>query len=211
MKFRLLLLCLLFASAAFGQVSFGVKAGVPINDFLQTRTLPTIQFLADTHHWTVGPTVEFHLPAGLSIEVDALYQRIGYNSATSASILSGTNLIPLVGTLGAASATANAWEFPLLIKYRAGKKTFRPFLDAGASFHSISGFKQLTNLTNPPQLVKNFDGGVVVGGGLDAHFLLHFEPEIRYTRWFTNAFTDPTGSGLSSNRNEFEFLLGVRF
>jgi hypothetical protein len=117
---------------------------------------------------------------------------------------------PLTGST--ATATANSWEFPLLIKYRAGGEFIRPFLDTGAAFHSISGFKQIGNIVNPAQLINNFNGGWVVGGGLDAHILLHIEPEIRYTRWFNSTFTDASGgTGLQANRNQVEFLVGFRF
>jgi hypothetical protein len=200
MKARLLLpVLLLFAGTAFAQVSVGVKAGVPVTDFFETGALPGIQYFTDTHRYTIGPTVEIHLPKGLSVEVDALYKRLDY-SAT---------LITLPLTFS--SATANSWEFPVLLKYRAGHKgVLRPFLDTGASFHSISGFGQLGNIIRPSQLVKDFNGGWVVGGGLDLHILLHLEPELRYTRWFSNNFQDTTGA-LASNRNQVEFLVGFRF
>jgi len=200
MKSRLLLFSLLFASTAFAQVSIGVKAGLPVTDLFQTGSLPTLQYFTDTHRYTIGPTLEIHLPKNLSLEVDALYKRLDYGATTFVNPVSS-------------EATANSFEFPLLVKYRAGeKRVVRPFLDTGVSFHSISGFNQLGNLTNPSQLVNNFNGGWVVGGGLDIHILLHIEPELRYTRWFSDNFRDASGgAGLQTNRNQVEFLVGFTF
>ncbi len=197
MKLPLLVVCLLFAGSAFGQVSLGVKAGVPVTQFFETGTVPTAQYFTDAHRYTFGPTLEVHFPKGVAVEVDALYKRLSYG-ATSPSGESS-------------SGTANSWEFPLLLKYRfESRGVVRPFLDAGVSFHSISGFKQLGNIITPSQLVHDFNGGVVLGGGLDFHILLHIEPELRYTRWFTENFQGPSGT-VRSKQDQVEFLVGFTF
>jgi hypothetical protein len=54
--------------------------------------------------------------------------------------------------------------------------------------------------------------GFVAGGGLELRIgRIHVSPEVRYTRWFSQNFTN---SGyeygiLQSNQNQAEFLVGV--
>jgi len=64
---------------------------------------------------------------------------------------------------------------------------------------------------NPSELNKDWIGGLALGGGLD--FKLGFvglQPELRYTRWSSEAFRSPDGS-LRSNRNSLDVLFGVTF
>ena len=61
------------------------------------------------------------------------------------------------------------------------------------------------------QLLHSTTHGFVIGGGLDIKVLvIHIQPEIRYTRWGSEHFFDPTGL-LHSNQNQGEFLLGIEF
>jgi hypothetical protein len=76
---RPLLLLLLGAAPAFSQlVSFGVKAGVPLTDFINAASGDTpsgfIDFASHTNRYIVGATGELRLPFGLGIEVDVLYR-----------------------------------------------------------------------------------------------------------------------------------------
>ena len=61
-------------------VSFGVKAGVPVTDPLQTArqlisvgcSLPTSYFVTN-NAFLVGGTVQINLPRRFSLEIDGLY------------------------------------------------------------------------------------------------------------------------------------------
>jgi opacity protein-like surface antigen len=207
----LLLLVLAAASAWPQALSVGVKAGVPLTDFFKTVTSPRFGFNADTKRYIIGPTVELRLPFGLAVEFDALYRRLNYEG-------SGTILDVLTNN----RTTGNAWEFPLLLKYRLPTRTVRPFFDIGASWDTLSGVKQAVTRTvsgrattettsNPAELNKKTATGFVVGAGLDIHaLLLHIQPEIRFTRWGSEHFSDPAGL-LRWNRNQAEFLVGFNF
>jgi len=202
-----LFLLLLSASAALsGPLSLGVKAGVPLTDFFSTINSPNFGFNSNTKRYIVGPTAELKLPAGFSVEVDALYRRFNYQSSTS-----------VLDVLTNNQTTGNAWEFPLLLKYKAGRALVRPFVDGGVAFDTLSGLTQtvvsgVSNVVNgnPPGLKNSTTAGFVVGGGVDVHaILLHISPEIRYTRW--NSQHIQVGNSLVSNQNQFEFLVGFTF
>jgi opacity protein-like surface antigen len=129
-----------------------------------------------------------------------------------------------VDAITKANTTGNAFEFPIMGKYRFGTKVIHPFVDAGVAFDTLQGLKQAittavagsTNSTNsststPSQLQNTTTRGFVTGAGLDFHFLvIHIQPEIRYTRWGAQHFLDVSGL-LHSNQNQAEFLLGITF
>jgi len=210
---RPLFLLLLGATAAFSQpFSFGVKAGVPLTDFLSTVQSPNFGFNSNTKRYIVGPTVELRLPFGLGIELDALYRRLDYTSTSTG-----------VDVFTSGSTTGNAWEFPVLAKYRFPSKVVRPYVAAGVAWDTLNGLTQTvtqtvfptrtttTTTSNPAELNQNTVMGFVTGAGVDVKVLLiHLSPEIRYTRWGAQHFLSSNG-GLSSNQNQAEFLLGITF
>ena len=214
---KLLCLWLLGALSALAQpVSFGVKGGVPLTDFFNVATEGNfgnvVNYLSSTNRYIIGPTVELRLPFGLSVEVDALYRHLNYNSTSMG-----------VDVFTSSATTGNAWEFPVLAKYRLPSKIVRPYVDAGIAWDTLSGLTQsitttvfptqTTNTTtsSPAELQHNTTTGFVIGSGIDIHALfLHVSPEIRYTRWGSQHFLSP-GGGLSSNQNQAEFLLGITF
>jgi opacity protein-like surface antigen len=208
---RLLSVFFAAAAAAFCQpFSFGVKAGVPLTDFLTAAESQNVSYFTSTNRYIAGVTAELHLPFGLGVEVDALYRHVNYQESSST--------IPI-----AATTTASDFEFPLLGKYRFPMiKVVHPFVDAGVSFDSLAGVKQevatvvngvasASSTSNPSQLHNSSTRGFVIGGGVDLHFLaIHLLPEIRYTRWGAQQFFDVNGL-LHSNINQGEFLLGITF
>ena len=205
---RPLFLLLLGAVSAWAQLfSYGVRAGVPLNNFLNATESQQFAFNANTNRYIVGPTAELHLPFGLGVEFDILYRRFDYNG-------SGT----LAGVVTSNSATGNAWEFPLLAKYRFPMKVVHPFVDAGVAWDTLSGLKQaltrnsITSTTSTPaELNTTATRGFVMGGGLSVKVLvIHLSPEIRFTRWGAQHFIDPNGL-LHSNVNQGEFLVGITF
>ena len=101
---RLLFLLLAGAAGAFCQpFSFGVKAGVPLTDFLTAAESQNVSYFTTTNRYIFGVTAELRLPFGLGVEVDALYRHLNYQES-SGTIATGT--------------TASDFEFPLLGKYR---------------------------------------------------------------------------------------------
>jgi hypothetical protein len=212
---RLILVFLFAALTASPQIfSVGVKGGVPLTDAFETATTGHLSYLSSTKRYTVGPTVEVRLPFRLSVEFDALYKRLDYDSASMG-----------VDTFVRSATTSNSWEFPLLAKWRLFGGPVRPFVDAGPTFNKLSGISQSiqtlvapdhlfsSSSNRPSELQNTFRAGVAVGGGIEfgAH---HFRisPEVRYTRWGTENFRSLTSSDLlHSNDNQAEFLLGITF
>jgi opacity protein-like surface antigen len=215
-----LLLLFLGAAPAFSQLfSYGVKGGVPLTDFVNaasgTNAAGFIDFATHTNRYIIGATGELHLPFGLSVEADVLYRHLNYQESAMG-----------VDTLTSSRTSGNAWEFPILGKYRFMRtKLFHPYVDAGVSFDTLQGLSQTVTNTlfagnnsttttssgSPSQLKNSTTRGFVFGGGLDIKFLVvHIQPEIRYTRWGAEHFFDPSGL-LHSNENQGEFLLGVTF
>jgi outer membrane protein W len=198
---RPLILLLLAAAPLVAQrVSFGVKGGVPLTDFLDTvESNPSLSAIEHPQHYILGATFELRLPLSLAVEADVLYRRLNYQT------------VPTTGAAVSASlVTSNDWEFPVLLKYRfAGHKFVRPYIDAGVAFDRLQG---LTNaVVNGVSALKNSGTtGGVLGAGLDLHVLvLHISPEIRYTRWTSQHFD--LANVLSSKQNQAEFLVGITF
>lgn len=218
MRFFLLLsLCAVPASAQI--FSFGVKAGVPLNDFIDAATSNNangfLDYATHTNRYIIGVGAEVRLPFHLGIELDAMYRHYNFQSTQQISGVTTTTTVT--------STTSNAFEFPLLVKYRFGKHFVHPFVDAGVAWDTLQGLKQdvtttvgtitgnRTSTSSPSQLNHSNTRGFVAGGGLDIKVLVvHIQPEIRYTRWGAQHFFDPSGL-LHSNQNQGEFILGIEF
>jgi hypothetical protein len=213
---RLWLLLLAGAPLALAQpFTFGVKAGVPLTDFLNATNSGGFGFFTTTNRYIVGPEAELRLPFGLGVEFDALYRHLNYTGVNNA-----------VDVLLHSSTTSSAWEFPLLAKYRFPTKIVRPYVDAGVVWDTLSGLTQTITQTvipthtttasstsNPAELRHNAVIGYVAGVGVDIHLLvLHITPEIRYTHWGDRHFLFSAAPGaLLSNSNQAEFLVGFTF
>lgn len=211
----LLFLAMTASATAAGPLSFGIKAGVPFTDFLNNVNNGSPGGLisdSSTNRYIVGGTAELHLPAGFAFEVDALFRHFNYNSSFSAIDILTNN-----------RASGNAWEFPLLVKYRFKAPLVRPYVDAGLAFDTLSGLQETvvstvlpnhtttTTTSNPTELKNSTTEGFVLGVGVDIHaIVVHIAPEIRYTRWGSVHFAIPNGSSLS-NQNQAEFLVGITF
>ena len=61
----------------------------------------------------------------MGIEGDVLYRRFNYN-VTALGLATG-------------STSSNAWEFPLLVKYRFPSHVVRPFVDGGIAWDHVDG------------------------------------------------------------------------
>ena len=204
-----LLLCAAAVGATAQPVSVGVKFGVPVTDALETFKGNQSAYVTNTHRYVVGPTVQFNLPFQFSIEVDALYRRLGYEY----------NQFAGAGSPTSTRTVANSWEFPVLGKFAIMPGPARPFIDAGANFRHIMGVKQLrTTLSavnvsvDAPEFNKDSDIGFVFGGGVEFKLgHVRITPEFRYTRWGSENFRDPVASLLRTNKNQGDFILGLTF
>jgi hypothetical protein len=209
---HLRLVLFLIAIPVFPQgIDFGFKAGVPLTDAFEhgiTSPLNPRTYTSDTRRYTLGPTVELRLPFGLGIEFDALYKRLGFDSVISSP--------PAGGGAALSETRANSWEFPLLLKVRTPGVVFRPFIDGGVSFRTLTGVKQfVTGLAGtddtPPELRDEHTRGYVIGAGFEVSApFVKISPEFRYTRWAGENFRD-TLNLLRTNQNQADFLIGITF
>ena len=199
---KLVLLFLLGTTGVFAQFSFGVRGGLPLTNFFQAASNPDETFTSSATRFIIGPTVELRLPAGLSVEADALFRHFQYTGSTN-----------LVDEL-VHSTASNAWEFPLMVKYRTPGTFVRPFLDGGVAFDHWSGTNQIVAAVTGTGSSSGTSGsnvGFVLGAGIELHLpLVKLSPEIRYTRWGAASVTD-LGAALRSNQNQAEFLIGLTF
>ena len=199
---RPVLLFILGSIPVFAQpFSAGLKAGIPLTDFLTATDNGLFQYNAPTQRYIIGGVAELRLPLGLGVEFDALYRNLQYSSAAMASNI---------------SASGGNWEFPLLLKYRFHFPVARPFVDGGVAWDTITGLKETVNqvASSPSELQRNTTAGFVLGAGVDIHAIfLHISPEIRYTRWNSEQIsaTLSTIDLLHSNLNQVEFLVGITF
>jgi len=188
---------LFVCSVAMAQTpTIGVKIGVPIMEpFLQTA--PSTNYSFKTPRLTVGPAVGLNLNNNLSVEANALWRRLHYQT-----------------TVPAASTTATTWELPFLFKASLPGEGQPVFGDLGFSFRHTSGKTQLTSTIqrDPPlELANSWSGGLVAGGGLNLTFhSARFLPEVRYTRWRTPGFSG-NGGLFTSNLNQLDLILGLAF
>jgi len=204
-----LLVCAVTVGAIAQPVSVGVKFGVPVTDALETFRGNQAAYVSNTHRYLVGPTVQLNLPFRFSIEVDALYRRLGYEY----------NQFAGPGSPTSTRTVANSWEFPVLGKYAIWGGPARPFIEAGANFRHITGVNQIrstlaavnVNVT-APEFNEDSDIGFVFGGGVEFKLgHVRITPEFRYTRWGSENFRDPVASLLRTNKNQGDFILGLTF
>jgi hypothetical protein len=175
---------MLFSAGLSAQpFGFGLKVGVPLDEAFVDSGGRNL-FSHGTQRLVIGPTVELRLPFHLGIEADLLYRR--YN----------------IG------GTVNHWEFPILAKYRfSGAPLVHPYVVAGPSFNHVNDPGMFLDRPHAST------AGVAFGAGIEVKALLiRLAPELRYTRWTNkNINLSQINSGLSSNQNQVEFLVGITF
>jgi len=190
--------------AGVGQpLTFGVRAGAALTDFFSfERNYARFDFVNNNKGYLLGPMFELRLPFGFGFEVDALYRHAAYR-------LSGINGFTWSGS-------ANAWQFPLLAKYRFPTRVIRPYVDAGFAFDKLTGVSEdvvqsFGNVALPARAGSRVGKGLVLGAGLDLRAVLHVAPELRFTRWGGSQYQDAYYDRVRASRNQAQFLLGITF
>ncbi len=195
-------------------VGVGIKVGTPLteaynvaNSVISGSSIPNA-YSSNAKDFLIGPMVEFRLPFSIAIEADALYRSVGFRRlpVITGVIISPTPITGPVSTAAAVNIDANAWEFPILLKYKfKGIPLVKPYLGAGMSFKRITGIDNIVELTHKTST------GVVLEGGLEFKLLLlRITPEIRYTGYPVASFEAP-GNLLKANKNQLAFLVGFSF
>jgi hypothetical protein len=193
-------------------VSFGALGGVPFLDQNQGGD--------ESRRYIVGPSVEFRLPAGFAIEMDALYRRVGSTSAfgLSSNAIFIPPLTPPYVSSFVNRQRGNYWQFPVLAKYyfRPRSAAWQPFIGTGwalriASFHEAINQTVVTADGNSHSSSFRNDFRSEVGVGATFASGVRFRvgrvaviPELRYTYW---------GHAIQNSlrNNEAAGLVGISF
>jgi hypothetical protein len=205
---RLVLASALFATVcpAAGPFIIGVRGGVRLDDIVDAvQNSPTAgrTFESATENYMVGPTFGVKLPLGFSVTGDALYTRLRLGVTSGG----GSRF----------EATADAWEFPVMARWTAGRQGVAPFGGVGVSVRRLNDFgdvgRFLTgNNSNAAVFPDQNTVGFVIGGGLRFKAgPVKFEPEIRYTRWNQRDAGQAFRNFFTVRRDQAQILLGITF
>jgi hypothetical protein len=186
--------------ASGGLFSYGLEIGTPLTDVTQTTTLAGINYLRNSTLFTIGPSLQVNLPAGYTVEVEALYRPVAYQIATAA--------VPYNAAV-ATNVSASQFRFPVLVQKHFSKfPILKPYGETGLSFDHLANLSQAVKLlsTQPGAIVQTTHAGLVLGFGVDVKVpFVKISPEIRYTRQFSSDF-----QGIAE-LNQAEVLVGIRF
>jgi hypothetical protein len=193
-------------------LSYGFKVGSPLND---PSSQVNLQSTFQQSRWTGGPTVELHLPYRFAVEFDALFWTNRVNSTFNSQF--GSNLNSFVIT---SFQKTNAWDLPLLLKYRFPIGRIRPFVTAGYLFtHESTERTSMNQCLGPqgsclppeitstgPRVFYSETSGFRSGptGGVGVEFktrYLTIAPELRFSRLINTYPRD----------NRFTALVGLTF
>lgn len=178
-----------------GPIIFGARGGASLNDDANTvASVASGGSLAKTY--AVGPTLGVRLPLGFSVEGDALYNRQNLN----------------FGQFGgfAAGLRSDSWEFPVMLRYTAGRGMLAPVFGGGVSVRHINNFgsvpSYLFGSTN-----ANSVGFVAAAGFSWRAGRVSVTPEVRYTRWQSGSLAQSIVDSFVPGRNAAQVLIGVTF
>ena len=210
--FILLIVCM--ASASAQPIGFGLKVGAPFTQAFNTGASGSTSYTSDTKRYVVGPQVELRLPAGLGIELDALYTKLNFSSVGGDGQFRSER-----GNRRHRMGISTTLEIQIG-GASAGLAAVRPFVDTGASFRRLTGISQVRNFitgntqetSSPAELQDKNSTGFVIGGGVEIRALfIRISPEVRFTRWGTSNFREGISNLLETNRNQAQFLVGISF
>lgn len=188
-------------------VSLGVVGGVRGTDDITNAAT------SESKRYIAGPTFEVGLPLGFAVEADALYSREGYSVGYGNFAYTSVQ-----------QERANAWTFPLLLKYRIRLPLIKPFVEVGYSPRTINGTIHSDNTSTDFTTGQSTSGstssatnwkisqGLVAGGGVQFNTgKLQLSPEVRYTRWNNMAiygyFSD--GPSYGSAQNQVDIMVEI--
>jgi hypothetical protein len=186
---------------AAGPVIVGARGGVP---FVNTNDAITnvIGRYGTSQTYKIGPTVGARLPLGFSVEGDALFSR-------------QTLSVGQVAGFTGFTTHSDAWEFPVMLKFTAGRAAFAPVFGAGVAvrhMNEIAGLGSLSPLLLSGSTSSN-SVGVTAGAGVRfAMGPVSITPELRYTHWgMNNGLTQSLLDVLPWKRDEASLLVGITF
>ncbi len=199
---------LLAAASAAGQTfSLGVVGGVPVS--------PESQQDSSTHFfakpYAVGPIVEVGIRWGISVQASGLYERFHIDQAQGLTVGRGSGSIDFGHQY---SVGANAWQFPLLLRYTRGRGRVAPFVDAGATLRHLGEFTgkgtqvDFYLQSHPAEFRvssgRDLDAAITAGAGVRWRAgMFDIEPELRFLHW-TSPYYQPA-------QNQAMLMLAITF
>jgi hypothetical protein len=184
----------------------GIRGGAPVTDYFSVEdntgsNTGHASYVDDTRRYILGPTFAVHFPLGFSLTVDALYRKIGFTRKPAEPLASQQ------------STLANAWQFPVMLRWTYTPTTLKPSVALGPNFQKITGIDTVSATAgSSSELANSFTPGFAAGAGFEVHLgVLRLEPELRYTHWGSQAFEDPVHAALRTNVNQADFLFGITF
>jgi hypothetical protein len=224
-----LFLPVLCAGPLRGQVSIGVKGGIPLTHFILDRAagsrVGSSRVTSAPRRYTLGPFVSFPVRDSLSVETGVLYKRFGFDTVS----FGGSFIGPFTGIVS--STTGNSWEFPIAARLRLRfARGLNGFLSAGPTLRRLSGIHEEGTRTvrtafPPPERIdvpdfetdspqgmdRRTSVGLSVSGGFELYAgPLLIEPGARVTRWDTER-TSSMSAASRLGRTQAEILLGIGF
>lgn len=199
MRFPIALLAFAVQTFAAGPLIVGVRGGVPFVDPTTGISSLTggLGGVTTSQRYEIGPTVGFRLPLGFSVEGDALFNRQSLNLSPLSGITSGIH--------------SDSWQFPIMLKFTAGRQAIAPVLGVGVAVRHINDFGSIPAFLFNTGTSAN-TVGLVAGGGLRFQAgPVSITPEVRFTRWGGDYFSQSLMNLLPLSRNEASVLVGITF
>jgi hypothetical protein len=183
----------------------GFKIGLPLNDAFELQNTANLASLKNKKY-ILGPQFEVRLPAGFSVELDALYTSFEINTVGNAA-----------RSILGSSFDTDSWEFPLMLKKKFGgadavAASAKPFILGGASFRRLGDIGNIGDFVTGSVDVDKTATGFVAGVGVEIRALfIRISPELRFTRWGTENLREGVTNILKTNKNQGQFLVGIHF
>jgi hypothetical protein len=167
-----------------------------------------------------GLAAYFYLTSTLSLNLDFIYRRTGYDDSNVLSNASTTSYY--------SRTRGNYFDFPLLARYHSNRYHLlrsSVFVEGGGTVRFVEQITTSTTVDTtvnsalvstcctevPDRPAHRLVYGPTVGFGLRVprdEIGVQIIPEIRYTRWLDNTFS---AAPTISNRNQAEVLLSITF
>jgi hypothetical protein len=176
-----------------------------------------------------GITAQYRITEHFSVDVAAIYRRIGYQftstvTGTTTSILNGITTSTTTTTSTHDDTRSRLFDIPLELRYYSSAR--RPdgprwFLEAGGAWRVATGLRTTTDTTDasgvntcctttPTTPAHHSSIGMVGGAGVQLidPLGIHVVPEVRYTRWVDPIFNNLT---TNTNQNQLDASLSLTF
>jgi hypothetical protein len=198
-----------------------VRVDTPLVGPLTTYSIPTLcgnlapcgLYGSAPLHPAIGLSVSVPITLRLRVRFDPTYQRIGLSQTSYEFVHESTANSPLDEWIGKASATANRWQFPVLIQARL-RRHVNLGIGPAASLLTGAATGGTVRVIGPfpdafpyvfsyaPQVSRQ----AIAGAEAALEFPFRFRnvmlaPELRYKRWFDKHY--------SGNWTMDEFTVGV--